>query len=424
MTWRERAGALAATPALVAFLGSARLREEPHRAYAALGRLGPVHRSPFGFVVVTGHAEVSAALRHPDLGSAEALADLELLRIGPLRRLLGRSDQSERGPFLTTAADLMLFRDPPSHTRLRRLVSRAFTPRTIARLEPAVAAVCDELLAPLRRRRRFDLMDAFAYPLPARVICALVGLPDDDHELIARHGRDLAVGLDPLPSAEELRRADAAVVALRAHLEGPIAARRARPRDDLLSDLVAVADDGDRLTPDELVATLVLILIAGHETTANLIGNAVVALDDEPAARERLAQDPGVADTAVEEMLRLDPPVQITQRFPRVPVELGGVELPAGTFVILGLAAANRDPAVFVEPDRVELSRDPNPHVAFGAGAHFCLGAALARLEGRVALPALYRALPDLRVVRPLPRRRTSLTIRGFRHLPVERRPA
>lgn len=422
-TLATRTRAVAATPALVAFVGSARVREEPHRAYAALRSLGPVHQSPFGFAVVTGHAEVTAALRHPDLATSEVHADMDLLRIGPLRRLLGRSDQHERGPFLTTASDLMLFRDPPSHTRLRRLVSRAFTPRTVARLEPAVAEVCDELLAPLRHRRRVDLMDAFAYPLPARVICALVGLPADDHELIARHGRHLAVAFDPLPSADELRRADDAVVALRAHLEGPIAERRERPCDDLLSDLVGVAEDGDALTADELVATLVLILIAGHETTANLIGNAVVALDDEPAARERLAHDPDVADTAVEELLRLDPPVQITQRFPTVPVELGGVELPAGSFVILGLAAANRDPAVFAAPDTVDLARDPNPHLAFGAGAHFCLGAALARLEGRIALPALYRAVPDLRVVRPVPRRRSSLTIRGFRHLPVERRP-
>lgn len=413
---------MAVTPAVVGFVASARARERPHRAYSALRRIDPVHRSPFGFWVVTGHAEVSAALRDTDLGTDESRTDPSLLRIGPLRRLLGRSDHSERGPFMTIAPDLMLFRDPPDHTRLRRLVNRAFTPRRVAALEEAVTALTDELLAPLARPRRFDVMDAFAYPLPARVICALVGLPPTDHELIATHGRDLAVGLDPLPSVEELARADRAVVALRAHLEGPIEERRARPREDLLSDLVAVAEDGDRLSADELIATVVLVLIAGHETTANLIGNSLVALDDEPEARALLADDPSVVGTGVEELLRLEAPVQITQRIPLRPVELGGHRIPTGSFVILGLAAANRDPSVFADPDRLDLRRTPNPHLSFGAGAHHCIGAALARMEARIALPALLRAVPDARVVRPLPRRRSSLTIRGFRHLWLERR--
>ncbi len=419
---KDRAAATAVTPALVAFVASARVRERPHRAYAVLRRIDPVHRSPFGFFVVTGHAEASAVLRDPRFGVDENAHEVKHLHIGPVSRLLGRSDQSERGPFLEIAHDFMLFRDPPEHTRLRRLVSRAFTPRRVAVLGEAIEAVTAELLAPLSGRRRFDVMDAFAYPLPARVICELVGLPPTDHELIADHGRDLAVGLDPLPSAEELARADRAVVALREHLAEPIRARREHPRDDLLSDLVAVAEDGDQLTADELVATLVLLLIAGHETTANLIGNAVVALDDDPAARTALAEDPDLVDTGIEELLRLDPPVQITQRFPGEDVELGGHTLRAGSFVIVGLGAANRDPAVFADPHRIDLTRSPNPHLSFGGGAHHCVGAALARIEARIALPALLRAVPDARVVQPLPRRRTNLTIRGFRHLWLERR--
>ena len=419
---KDRLGAVAVTPAVVAFVASARVRERPHRAYAGLRRLDPVHRSPLGFALVTGHAEASAVLRDPSFGVDENAQDTHHLHIGPVSRLLGRSDQSQKGAFLTLAPDLMLFRDPPDHTRLRRLVSRAFTPRRTAVLGEFIEELAAELLAPLAGRRRFDVMDAFAYPLPARVICELVGLPPTDHELIAAHGRDLAVGLDPLPSADDLARADRAVVALREHLQEPIRARREQPRDDLLSDLVAVAEDGDRLTGDELVAMVVLILIAGHETTANLIGNALVALDDEPAARTALADDPTVVETGIEELLRLDPPVQITQRFPNHDTELGGHVLPAGSFVILGLGAANRDPAVFADPDRLDLTRSPNPHLAFGAGAHHCVGAALARMEARIALPALLRAVPDARVVRPLPRRRSSLTIRGFRHLWLERR--
>lgn len=418
---KDRAAALAVTPAVVAFVASARARERPHRAYAALRRVDPVHRSPFGFWIVTGHAEASAVLRDPGFGVDEKAHDVKHLHIGPVSRLLGRSDQSERGPFLTLASDLMLFTDPPEHTRLRRLVSRAFTPRRVALLAEAIEGLTEELLAPLAGRRRFDAMDAFAYPLPARVICELVGLPPSDHELVATHGRDLAVGLDPLPTVDELVRADRAVVALREHLEEPIRVRRETPRDDLLSDLVAVAEDGDRLTADELVATVVLLLIAGHETTANLIGNALVALDDDPVARRRLAEDPSVVETGVEEMLRLDPPVQITQRFPGEDVELGGHAVPAGSFVIVGLGAANHDPAVFADPHRIDLTRSPNPHLSFGGGAHHCVGAALARIEARIALPALLRATADARLVRPLPRRRSSLTIRGFRHLWMER---
>ncbi len=416
-----RAAGVTVTPAVVAFVASSRLRERPHRAYAALRRLDPVHRSPFGFWIVTGHPEASAVLRDPGFGVDENAHEVRHLHIGPVSRLLGRSDQSERGPFLTLASDLMLFRDPPDHTRLRRLVNRAFTPRRMALLEASITTLAAELLEPLAGRRRFDVMDDFAYPLPARVICELIGLPPTDHELIATHGRDLAVGLDPLPTADELRRADAAVTALRAHLAEPIARRRAQPGDDLLSDLVAVADDGDRLTEDELVATVVLLLIAGHETTANLIGNALVALDDDPTARAAMAHDAAVAETGVDELLRLDPPVQITARFPFADTELGDHVVPAGSFVVVGLAAANRDPRVFADPDRLDLTRSPNPHLAFGAGAHHCVGAALARIEARIALPALLRAVPDARVAQPLPRRRSSLTIRGFRHLWVER---
>lgn len=409
------------TPPLVAFLASSRIRDTPRRWYASLQKVDRVHHSPFGFWVLSGHAEVDAALRHPDLGTDEASADMGTLRLGPLRRLLGTESGTGQGEgeFVDLAGDLMLFRDPPDHTRLRRLVSRAFTPRRVARLEDTIAELADELVAPLRSRSTFDLMDAFAYPLPARVICALVGLPESDHELIARHGRDLAVGLDPLPSADALAAADRAVVALRAHLEEPIAARRAHPTDDLLSDLVAVADDGDRLSADELVATVALLLIAGHETTANLIGSSVAALTDHPDARKALAHDPDVADTAIDELLRFDPPVQLTLRIAKAPVEVAGRTIAPGSFVALVLGAANRDPEVFADPHRLDLRRSPNPHLSFGAGAHYCLGAALARMEGRIALPALLSALPDLRPVDRRPRHRSSLVIRGFRHLAV-----
>lgn len=420
---RPRAWDLAVTPGLLAFVGSARIREQPHRAYRLLRKAGPVHRSPFGFWVATGHAECDAVLRHPAFAVEEAKADLNLLRIGPLQRLLGRTDAYRPGPFLEISPDLMLFRDPPDHTRLRRLVNRAFTPARVSRLKGRIAEITEELLAGRAEHGPFDLAEALAYPLPARVICELMGLPPDDAEVIARHGKDLAVGLDPIPTRDQLTQADAAVVALRQYLAGPIQERRRRPTDDLLSALVAQSEDGDALSADELVATVVLILVAGHETTANLLTGATVLLDGEPALRRRLAEDPELAAPLVEELLRLEPPVQLTQRFAVEAVVLGGHTIPAGSLITLLLAAANRDPAVFTEPDRIRLDRGANPHLAFGAGAHFCLGAALARLEARIALVALARAMPDLRVIRPLPRRRSSLTIRGLPTLPVDPGP-
>lgn len=417
---RRRAAPWAVTPPLVAFLGSARVRENPGRAFRLLQRVDPVHRSPFGFWVLSGHAEVSAALRHPRLGSDERQADGSLLRVGGLQRVLGRAEQSasDPGAFLAISHELMLFRDPPDHTRLRSLVNRAFTPRRVAALEDRIRDLSDSLLSPLRRRRRFDLMAEYAYPLPARVICDLIGLPAEDHEEIARHGRALAGGIEPLPSATELAAADRAVVGLRAYLDGHIEARRREPTDDLLSALVTAEADGDRLDHEELVATVVLLLIAGHETTANLIGNATVVLDDHPEARAALRDDPELAATAVDELLRFDAPVQMAMRIALDDVEVGGREVPAGAMLALLLGAANHDPSVVDDPSRLDLGRHPNPHVSFGGGAHHCLGAALARLEGRIALPALL-GLPGLRVERPVPRRRSSFTIRGYPTLPV-----
>lgn len=419
----ERSGGLPAvliTPGLLAFLASPRMREDPNWAYRLIRRRDPVHRSPLGFWVLSRHADVKAALHHPGLGNSPAAIDSSQLRLGPLRRLLDRPAQSRSGTgeFLEVSERLLIFLDPPDHTRLRGLVSRAFTPRQMARLEGRIVALADEVLAPLASRGRFELMADLAYPFPARVICELIGLPPEDHELIATHGKDLAVGLDPLPSAEQIARADRAVVALRDHLAGPIRERRDRPGDDLLSALVTAEADGDRLDHDELVATVILLLIAGHETTANLIGSSVALLDAHPDQRAALRDRPELAETAVEELLRLEPPVQMNQRNALEDVELAGRTIPKGSIVILLIGAANRDPEVFAEPDRLDLARTPNPHLSFSAGAHFCLGAALARMEGRIVLPALYRALPNLRLAER-PRHRPSFTIRGYPELPV-----
>lgn len=408
------------TPPVVAYLGSARLRDRPDRLLRQLHRFDPVHRSPFGFWLLGGHAEVDAALRDPRLGTDDRHLDLSLLRIGPLRRLAGLGEVDMAGEFFDVSRDLMLFRDPPDHTRLRSLVARAFTPRRINAIEERIVAVADELLDGLRGRPRFELMDELAYPFPAKVICELLGLPADDHALISRHGRSLAIALDPLPSQEALRSADRAVAALRSHLEPVFEDRRSNPRDDLLSDLVSAAEDGDALTAQELLATVVLLLVAGHETTANLVGNATVLLDRNPDQRDRLRDGRADPSTAVEEVLRRDPPVQVTLRVAREDLDLAGAQVPKGTAVVLLLIAANHDPAVFRNPTALDLDR-PNAarHLTFGGGAHYCLGASLARMEGRVILPRLLRAFPNLRVAPPPPRHRGSFTIRGYERIEV-----
>lgn len=428
-TVASRATRVAVTPPILAYLGSPRLRDRPDRLLGLLQRIDPVHRSPFGFWLLSGHAEIEAALRDHRLGTDDSQLDLSTLRLGPLQRATGTGQVTFDGPFGEVSRDLMLFKDPPDHTRLRGLVSRAFTARRMQAIEHRIEAVADEALDDLLGRHRdgrrgFELMAELAYPFPAKVICELLGLPQRDHEFISRHGRDLAVGLDPLPTQASLRRADHAVAALRAHLEPVFADRREHPRDDLLSDLVGAADDGDRLTADELLATVILLLIAGHETTANLIGNGMVLLDRNPLQRARLRDgviDPGIA---VEELLRRDPPVQVTLRVAREALELGGAVVPKGSAVVLLLVAGNHDAAVFDDPHQLVLDRsNAARHLTFGGGAHYCLGAALARMEGRILLPRLLRTFPDLRVVERRPRHRSSFTIRGYEHLAVRTWP-
>lgn len=409
------------TPALLGVIASPRLRERPYPIYRAIRGIDPVHHSALGVFVVSGHAECDAALRHPGLGNDETKADLSLLRIAALSKLLDRGNPTtpEPGPLFTLLPQLMLFRDPPDHTRLRRLVNRAFTPKRIEQLSDQIVKITDGLLDSVAERSEFDLMGDLAYPLPARVICELVGLPADEADMIVTHGQALATGLDPAPmrSAETIREADVAVDALRALLRIHIAKRRKDPQDDLLTGLVQAEEAGDRLSEDELIATVLLLLIAGHETTANLIGNGIDALLRDPAQTQRLVDDPDLAKTAVDELLRFDSPVQMTQRIALEPVRIGSKNIPKGAFVVVCLGAANRDPQVFQRPNKLDLSRSPNPHLSFSAGAHFCMGAALARLEAQIAIPALLTRYPELHRTRAGERHRASFTIRSFPHL-------
>jgi cytochrome P450 len=368
-------------PALAELADPANL-PDPYPVLAGLREASPFAEFDDAFVVVGRHADCSAVLRHP---SASSERDKSLLASASARR--GR----DRPSFLSL--------DPPDHTRLRRLVSKAFTPRTVARLEPRIRAITDQLLSGAAAAGQLEVVSQLAYPLPVRIISELLGVPVEDHPRFAGWSARLAHSLQPDfgldPSAAKAR-AEAAAVAgdeFAVYFRELIAIRRARPAGDLLSEMIAAEDEGERLTEDELIATCVLLLVAGHETTVGLISNGILALLRHPGQLALLRKDPGLAAGAVEETLRYDAPVQMTARVARGGMHIGPVTAPDGALVLLLLAAAGRDPRVFKDPDKFDIRRGASPHLAFAAGPHFCLGAPLARLEAAIALESFARRI-------------------------------
>jgi cytochrome P450 len=385
-------------------------RVDPYPLYQRMREENPIHPGPIGGLVLTRHADCLHVLRHPAASSDERKGDLfrAMEEAGEVDREL-----ADNRPFL--------FLDPPDHTRLRRLVSKAFTPRRVERLRPRVQTLVDELLDAVVPTGAIELIEDLAYPLPVQVISELLGVPPEDHERFKGWSRDLARGLDPdfiLPP-EVLERRQEAIDAFSAYFLELIAERRRAPRDDLLSALVAAEDEGDRLTEQEVLSTCTLLLVAGHETTVNLIANGALALLRHPDQLQRLREDPSLARSAVEELLRYDPPVQMTGRVALEDIELDGATLEKGTFGLLLLGSANRDPAAFPDPDRLDLGRTDNHHLSFGFGTHFCLGAPLARLEGEVALTTLVQRGPDLALATDAPRYKENLILRGLEALPL-----
>jgi cytochrome P450 len=316
---------------------------------------------------------------------------------------------------MRTLSTSMLTLNPPEHTRLRRLVSGAFTARRVAALEPAVSAMVDDLVDGLAGSH--DFVTDFAFPLPVAVIGELLGIPAADRAAFQPLVRDWTMLLDVF-TPEILQRADAAAAEIRDYLGALLEERRRRPREDLLSGLVAAETAGDRLSVDEVVTMAALLFAAGFETTTHLLANGLVALLENPDQLQVLKERPELAPSAVEELLRYDSPVQITVREVFEDVRFRDLEIAAGERAVLYVGSANRDPARFHEPGRLDLTRQEGAPLSFGGGIHFCLGAPLARLETRVALPALVNRYSDLAVT-GVPERRSSLTLRGFAHLPV-----
>ena len=318
-------------------------------------------------------------------------------------------------------AQTMLTSDPPEHTRLRGLVNKAFTARRIESLRPRIQEIVDELLDAVEGKGGMDVIWDLGYPLPVIVIAELLGVPPDHREQFKQWSDGIVGTLGaPMASPETQQRAQTSVMELAAYFRDVVAERRREPKDDLISALISAEEQGNALGEEELIATLILLLVAGNETTTNLSGNGMLALLRHPDQLERLRNEPSLAEPAVEELLRYDSPVQATGRVALEDVEVGGTVVPEGGVAFLLLGAANRDPAVFPEPDRLDLGRQDNRHVAFGYGIHFCLGSPLARVEAQVALPSLLRRFPNPRLATEELEWSGGLILRGLKKLPVE----
>lgn len=346
-------------------------------------------------------------------------------RVRPFFEQLPPAQRAAYAALGESIARWAVFHDPPEHTRLRGLMNKAFTARAIEGLTARIRAIVDRLLDRAMPRGEMDLIADFAYPLPASVILEMLGLPCDDLDRIKEWSDELALFVgSAVNTPDKYARANASITALNAYFRAAIARHRQTPGDDLLTALLAVRDQGEALSEDELIATCVLLVFAGHETTTNLIGNGLLALLEHPPQLDRLRRDRSLLPTAIEELLRYDGPAAAAVRVAREPLELHGQTIAAGDRVFALLNAANRDPRQFADPEALDLGRAENRHLAFGHGIHFCIGAPLARLEARLAIAAILERCIDLELTDEHLTWSDSLVLRGVRQLPIRFCPA
>lgn len=421
-TFIDVAGGDSAAEALVFNPFDPGFRIDPYPVYTRLLNEAPIHQTPFGGYAFARYDDCQAILRDHRRWSSDG-------RRSPNYEILRQAVRATLGPeadLIDESVRPFLFLDPPDHTRLRRLVNQAFTPRAVESLRPRIQEIVDSLLAAVGDAGEMELIADLAYPLPVTVICEMLGVPPEDQPLFKAWSAELARSLDPdiAVAPEVMKRRIHAVKESRDYFGSLVADRRKHPGNDILTALIAAEAEGDKLSEPELLSTCTLLLIAGHETTVNLIGNGALQLLRHPEQLAKLQADPSLAASAVEEVLRYDPPVQLDGRLAAEDNEIGGVTVPKGQFVLLLLGAANRDPAQFEEPARFDITRNDDRHLAFGYGIHFCLGAPLARLEGEIALRSLTQRFRHLRLLVDTPRYKEQITIRGPESLPIGFAPA
>ena len=384
-------------------------RVDPYPRYARLRGLAPVHHSAFGFWALSRYDDCQQLLRHPGVGK-----DLS----GAVNSAgLTKEQQAEQDRFRNDRSN-MLTTDPPDHTRLRGLATRAFTPRTVETLRPRIVALVDELLDGFDTGE-VDVMEALAFPLPVTVIGEMLGVPAEDRAGLRPLVRSVTAVLELAVTPGALDEATSANAELERYFAGLVAERRARPGDDLLTKLIEAEDKGDQLSERELISTAILLFAAGFETTTHLVGNGLLALLRHPDELARLRADRALVRLTVEELLRYDSPVHLAVRTAYEDLSIGGHTIRSGELVLALIGAANRDPARFRDPERLDVGRDEGPPMSFGGGIHFCLGAALARLEGQIVLDRLLDRFATMELVGPPPTHRDSLTLRGLLDLRV-----
>lgn len=385
----------------------------PYPFYHQLRAEAPVYWSErLQAWILTRYTEVMTALHDPRLNSGE--------RITAILSQLPETVRVEMQPLAEHMTQWVAFTDPPDHTRLRTLVGKAFTPRTIEKLRPQVQVLVDELLDVVQEAGHMDVIRDFAFPLPATVIAQMLGIPREDHDRFRQWSNDIAYFISAGGiNIEVARKAQQSVLELADYFQGIVAQRRHRPQDDLISALVAVEEQGDKLSETELFSMFVQLFFAGHETTMGLIGNGLLALLRHPDQRHKLQDQPSLIASAVEEFLRYDTSIQRQARVASEDIEIDGHLIRKGQYILLFIAAANRDPAQFPEPDRLDITRQENRHLSFGYGIHFCIGAPLARLEAQIALDTLLRRMPKLQLAGETLAWEPLLALRKLKALPV-----
>jgi len=388
-------------------------RENPYPLYAVLREAAPVVKTPFGAHVITRYDTVDRVLRSQAFRTPRGYRDANDPAGPPLFDPNGKLSLHRRHWLLFTSGD--------QHTRLRKLIMHVFTPRAIRAITPRIDALVDELLTPILARGSFEVIGDLAYPLPATVICELLGIPAADRDRNRQWTHSLAPTVDPITATPQtIAVAETTMNEWDAYIRELIAEKRKNPGDALLDAMLAAEVDGQRLTDDEIAANTVFLFLAGHETTTNLIGNGLLALLRHPAQLEKLRAEPAMIDNAIEELLRYDSPVQFGPRVPLEPVEIEGVTLPPEMPLTVMLGSGNRDPRRYERPDELDLARpDPKP-LSFGGGPHYCVGAALARADAKAALGALVSRSKNLELATEKPTYRPILTLRGLTELQVK----